>query len=90
MHAYEAGASQHAASIGPAKSPSNRPQVAISVQSTAGDSLADSFDGEQPLSGDGPLQGLLADGDTSARYVKVVVYEAHGLKIADVGGFSDP
>ena len=60
------------------------------MQSTAGDSLADSFDGEQPLSGDGPLQGLLADGDTSARYVKVVVYEAHGLKIADVGGFSDP
>ena len=90
MHAYEAGASQHAASLGPARSLQTDLRIVISVQSTAGDSLADSFDGEQPLSGDGPLQGLLADGDTSARYVKVVVYEARGLKIADVGGFSDP
>ena len=88
MHAYDAGASLHAIDLQvPSKQPS---KIAASVQSTAGDSLADSFDGEQPLSGNGPLQGLLADGDTSARYVKVVVYEAHGLKIADVGGFSDP
>ena len=90
MHAYEAGASQHAASPGSAKTLQIDRQNTVSVQSVAGDSLADSFDGEQPLSGDGPLQGLLADGDTSARHVKVVVYEARGLKIADVGGFSDP